>query len=368
MTESVEAIVVGAGVIGLAVARALALAGRETLILEAVEGFGSEISSRNSEVIHGGLYYTTGSLKARLCLAGRDRLYDYCASRGIAHRRLGKLVVASEPGQIDVLKNIQKLALANGVVDLEWLGGNAAQTMEPALNASAALFSPSTGIVDSHGLMLSYLGEAESRGAMLALNSPVQGGAIEDGGFLIEVGGKTPMQLRCRYLVNAAGLGAQRLAQALTGFDPMHIPPLHLAKGNYFVLAGRVPFERLVYPVPENGGLGVHLTLDLAGRARFGPDVEWIDRPDYRVEPSRSAGFYAAIRRYWPGLPDEALLPGYAGIRPKVSGPGEAALDFIVQGRAEHGIQGLVNLFGIESPGLTASLALADLVTRELAH
>ncbi len=368
MTESAEAVVVGAGVVGLAVARALAIAGRETLILEAADSFGSETSSRNSEVIHAGLYYPTGSLKARLCLAGRDRLYDYCASRGIAHKRLGKLIVASEPAQIAILKNIQALAVANGVDDLEWLGANAANALEPTLNAAAALLSPSTGIVDSHGLMLSYLGEAESHGAALALKSPVGGGAIEGDGFLLDVGGAAPMQLRCRYLVNAAGLGAQSLAHALAGFESAQVPPLYLAKGNYFVLAGRAPFERLVYPVPEGGGLGVHLTLDLAGRARFGPDVEWIDRIDYRVDPARSAIFYEAIRRYWPGLPDAALLPGYAGIRPKIHGPGGPAADFLVQGFPYHGIKGLVNLFGIESPGLTSSLALADLVAAELGH
>ena len=367
MTESVEAVVVGAGVVGLAVARALAIAGRETLILEAADSFGSEISSRNSEVIHAGLYYPAGSLKARLCLAGRDRLYDYCASRGIAHKRLGKLIVASGPGQIAILKSIQALAVANGVDDLEWLGANAANALEPTLNAAAALLSPSTGIVDSHGLMLSYLGEAESYGAALALKSAVRGGAIGGDGFLLDVGGAAPMQLRCRCLVNAAGLGAQSVAHALAGFDPARVPPLHLAKGSYFVLAGRAPFERLVYPVPEGGGLGVHLTLDLAGRARFGPDVEWIDRVDYRVDPARAAIFYEAIRRYWPGLPDAALLPGYAGIRPKIHGPGSPAADFLVQGPSRHGIKGLVNLFGIESPGLTASLALADLVAAELA-
>ena len=366
--ESVEAVVIGAGVVGLAVARSLALAGRETLILEAGDSFGAEISSRNSEVIHAGLYYPTGSLKARLCLAGRDRLYDYCVSHGIAHKRLGKLIVASEPAQIAVLKSIQDLAVANGVDDLEWLGANAVDALEPALYATAALLSPSTGIVDSHGLMLSFLGEAESRGAALALKSPVRGGTIADDGFLLDVGGPDPMQLHCRYLVNAAGLGAQQFAHSLAGFNAALVPALHLAKGNYFVLAARAPFERLIYPVPEGGGLGVHLTLDLAGRARFGPDVEWVDQLDYRVDPARSAVFYAAIRRYWPGLPDAALLPGYAGIRPKIHGPGSSAADFLVQGRSRHGIKGLVNLFGIESPGLTASLALADLVASEIDH
>jgi L-2-hydroxyglutarate oxidase LhgO len=366
MTETIEAVVIGAGVVGLAVARALALAGRETLVLEAADSFGSEISSRNSEVIHAGLYYPTGSLKARLCLAGRDQLYAYCASRGVDHRRLGKLVVASEPAQVPVLKNIQGLAIANGVTDLAWLDAADARALEPAVSAVAALLSPSTGIIDSHGLMLSYLGEAESHGAALALRSPVRGGAVEDDGFLLDVGGTAPMQLRSRYLVNAAGLGAQSVARALAGFDPAQVPPLYLAKGNYFVLKGRAPFNRLVYPVPEGGGLGVHLTLDLAGRARFGPDVEWIDRIDYQVDPHRADSFYGAIRRYWPDLRDGALMPGYAGIRPKIYGAEGPARDFLVQGSARHGIRRLVHLFGIESPGLTSSLALADLVVDEL--
>ncbi|HEY2889457.1 MAG TPA: NAD(P)/FAD-dependent oxidoreductase [Dongiaceae bacterium] len=367
MTESVEAVVIGAGAVGLAVARALAIAGREVLILEAAATFGSEISSRNSEVIHAGIYYPTGSLKARLCLSGREQLYAYCASHSIAHKRLGKLIVASEPAQIPALQKIKAQAEANGVGDLEWLGANAVQAMEPALQASAALLSPSTGIVDSHGLMLSYLGEAEAKGAAIAFHSPVTSGAIGDDGFHLTIGGATPMQLDCRYLVNAAGLDAQQVAQKLSGFDPALVPPLYLAKGNYFVLAGSAPFERLVYPVPEHGGLGVHLTLDLAGRARFGPDVEWVGGRDYRVEAERAAVFYGAIRRYWPGLEDGKLAPGYSGIRPKLSGAKDPAADFLIQGPASHRIPRLVNLFGIESPGLTSSLALADMVATELA-
>lgn len=368
MTESVEAVVIGAGAVGLATARALALAGREVLILEAAATFGSEISSRNSEVIHAGIYYPTGSLKARLCVSGRDRLYAYCASRGIAHKRLGKLIVASEPEQVPALQKIKAQAEANGVGDLEWLGANAVQGLEPALKASAALLSPSTGIVDSHGLMLSYLGEAESRGAAIAYRSPVEGGTIINDGFMLDVGGETPMQLRCRNLVNAGGLDAQRVARSLKGFDSHLVPQLHLAKGSYFVLAGPAPFERLVYPVPEHGGLGVHLTLDLAGRARFGPNVEWVDALDYRVQPEQAESFYGAIRRYWPGLGDGKLAPGYAGIRPKLSGPKDPAADFMIQGQAAHGVPGLVNLFGIESPGLTASLALAEMVAATLTH
>jgi L-2-hydroxyglutarate oxidase LhgO len=368
MTESVEAVVIGAGAVGLAVARALAVAGREVLILESASTFGSEISSRNSEVIHAGIYYPTGSLKARLCLAGREQLYAYCTSRGVAHKRLGKLIVASEPNQIPALEKIKAQADANGVNDLEWLGANAVQAMEPALRASAALLSPSTGIVDSHGLMLSYLGEAEAHGAAIAYRSPVEGGAIGNDGFTLDIGGDAAMRLHCRYLVNAAGLDAQRVAGRLTGFAPGQVPPLHLAKGSYFVLSGAAPFERLVYPVPEHGGLGVHLTLDLAGRARFGPNVEWVEALDYRVAPEQAASFYGAIRRYWPGLGDGKLAPGYAGIRPKISGPKDPAADFMIQGPEVHGVPGLVNLFGIESPGLTASLALADLVVASLAH
>jgi L-2-hydroxyglutarate oxidase LhgO len=366
MSESVEAVVIGAGAVGLAIARALAQAGRETLILEAAGQFGSETSSRNSEVIHAGIYYPAGSLKARLCVAGRDRLYAHCATRGIEHRRIGKLIVASEAAQVATLHALQARALGNGVGDLRWLGAAEALALEPALLVAAALHSPSTGIIDSHGLMLSYLGEAEAAGAMLALKSPVLGGALQDDGFALEVGGAAPMRLDCRYLVNAAGLEAQAIAARLAGFDPARIPPRHLAKGNYFVLAGKAPFRHLIYPVPEPGGLGVHLTLDLAGSARFGPDVEWIERVDYDVDPRRAEVFYGAVRRYWPGLPDGALLPGYAGIRTKVKLPGAATEDFLVQGPTQHGVPRLVNLFGIESPGLTASLALADLVVEEL--
>ncbi len=368
MTDSVEAVVIGAGVVGLAVARALAMAGRETLILESAATFGSETSSRNSEVIHAGIYYPTGSLKARLCVAGRDQLYAYCESHGVAHRRLGKLIIASDDSQLETLRKIKAQAEANGVDNLEFLGANAVHEMEPALNAVAALHSPLTGIVDSHALMLSYLGDAEGHGAMLALRSPVASASREAEGFLVETGGPAPTRLRCRYLVNAAGLGARSVALALRGLDPALVPPLYYAKGSYFVLAGKAPFRRLIYPVPELGGLGVHLTLDLAGAARFGPDVEWVDRPDFGVEPQRAERFYGSIRRYWPGLQDGRLAPGYAGIRPKISGPKEANADFMIQGPESHGIPRLVNLLGIESPGLTASLAIADLAASRLMH
>ncbi|WP_119462291.1 NAD(P)/FAD-dependent oxidoreductase [Rhodospirillaceae bacterium SYSU D60014] len=366
MTADVDCVVVGAGVVGLAIARALALAGREVVILEATTTIGSETSSRNSEVIHAGLYYPPGSLKARLCLAGRRRLYDYCASRGIAHRRVEKLVVATMEDQLPSLKRLQQTARANGADDLEPLDGPAARGLEPALRCVAALRSPSTGIIDSHGLMLSLLGEAEAAGAMLALNSPVLGGGVAKHGFTLDVGGTEPMRLSCRRLVNAAGLHAQDLARRLDGLPPDTVPPLFLAKGNYFTLAGRSPFRRLIYPMPEAAGLGIHLGLDLAGQARFGPDVEWVDRIDYGVDPSRATQFYAAIRRYYPDLADDVLLPGYAGVRPKLQGLGDPAADFVIQGADRHGIAGLVNLYGIESPGLTSALAIGDLVASRL--
>ncbi len=351
---------------GLPLRERLARAGRETLILEAADVIGSEISSRNSEVIHAGIYYPAGSLRARLCVAGRDMLYAYCQDHGVEHRRLGKLIVASREDQLPALTALREKAAANGVDDLTWLDAAAVHALEPDLRAVAALMSPSTGIVDSHGLMLSFQGDAETAGAMLALRSPLLGGRLANDGFLLDVGGAAPMALHCRYLVNAAGLEAQAVVRALRGFDPGLVPTRHLAKGNYFVLGPRPPFRHLIYPRPEAAGLGVHLTLDLAGQARFGPDVEWIEELDYRVDPQRGERFYDAIRTYWPGLPDGALEPGYAGIRPKLQGPGGPQEDFSIQGPAQHAVAGLVNLFGIESPGLTASLAIADLVLQEL--
>jgi len=363
MTESVDCVVIGAGVVGLAVARALALGGHEVLVLEKERWIGSETSSRNSEVIHAGIYYPKGSLKAQLCLAGKHKLYAYCAERGIGHRRLGKLIVACSEAEIAILDGVRQRAEANGVDDLRWLGSNELRALEPELAAIGAYVSPSTGIIDSHGLMLAYEADLEAAGGMVVLRAPVLSGHVEARGFTLEIGGAEPMRLACRCLVNSAGIHAPSLARRIAGIPPASIPRDYFCRGVYFTLAGRSPFRHLIYPVPEAAGLGVHLTLDLAGQARFGPDVEWIDGIDYTVDPRRGERFYAAIRTYWPALRDGALQPGYAGIRPKISGPKEPAADFLLQGPAEHGIAGLVNLYGIESPGLTASLAIAERVS-----
>ncbi len=367
MTESVECAVVGAGVVGLAVARALALRGREVVVLEAEDAIGTHTSSRNSEVIHAGIYYPTGSLKARLCVSGKRALYAYCADRGVPYDNCGKLIVACAEDELAGLDKLRKQAIANGVGDLELLAPRVVQQMEPEIRCVGALQSPSTGIIDSHALMLAYQGEAEAGGAMIAFNSPVEGGRVAEGGVELKVGGDAAMSLRCKYLVNSAGLGAPALAAALADFPKAHVPPGYLCKGNYFTLTGvKSPFRRLIYPAPEQAGLGVHVTLDLAGQARFGPDVEWVDTIDYNVDPKRADSFYAAIRRYWPGLPDGALAPGYAGMRPKLQRKGEPARDFVIEGPADHGVPGVVNLYGIESPGLTASLAIADMVVEKL--
>ena len=364
--DEVECIVVGAGVIGLAVARALALAGHEVLVLDRAWTIGFETSSRNSEVIHSGIYYPKDSLKATTCVEGRRRLYAYCREHGVAHARLGKIIVASDEAEIPALEKIAAAALANGVDDVERLDAAEARRLEPELHCVAALFSPSTGIIDSHGLMLAYLGEAEAAGAMIVLRTPILAGKVRADGFELSTGGDEPDIIRCRYLVNAAGLYAPALANAIQDVPPETIPPAYFCRGVYFTLSGKTPFRHLVYPVPPPGGLGVHITLDLAGQARFGPDVEWISSVDYTVNPARGEAFYAAVRRYWPGLRDGALQPGYAGIRPKISGPTEPAADFVVQGPSTHGVPGLVNLYGIESPGLTASLALADEVASRM--
>ena len=358
--ERVDCAVIGAGVVGLAAARALAMSGREVIVLEAAHAIGTGTSSRNSEVIHAGIYYAKDSLKAELCVAGKHMLYDYCTARGVAYKNCGKLIVATNRTQLETLSEIQTKAWNNGVPDLQPLDAKETLKLEPDLNATGALLSPSTGIIDTHGLMLSYQGDAEDHGTMIAFNAPVTGGAVKKGGILISVGGAEPMKLLCDLVVNSAGLFAQRLAATIDGFPEEHVPETHFAKGNYFVLSGKTPFTHLIYPVPEQAGLGVHLTLDLAGQARFGPDVEWVDEVEYSVDPARGNSFYKAIRTYWPELSDASLTPGYCGIRPKLKGAGNPASDFVIQGPETHGIQGLVNLFGIESPGITASMAIAE--------
>jgi L-2-hydroxyglutarate oxidase LhgO len=362
----VDCTVVGAGVIGLAVARALAQHGYSVMIIEREPTIGSGISSRNSEVIHAGIYYTHGSLKAKFCVEGNSRLYAFCREHRIDHRRCGKLIVATDHTQLTALEQLAQAATANGVLDLQWLDRDAAQKLEPQLQCVAALLSFSTGIVDTHALMLALLGDAERAGANLALNTEIVRARYQDDGidlFIATSAVATEQEpaLRTRWLINCAGLGAITFARNIEPL-PAAIPSQHFAKGSYFSLQGATPFSRLIYPLPEPGGLGVHLTLDLAGRARFGPDVEWIDAPDYRVDPNRAEMFYKAIRRYWPRLHEGQLVPAYAGIRPKISGPETIAADFRIDGPDEHGVPGLINLFGIESPGLTSALPLADAI------
>lgn len=372
--DSVDAVVIGAGVVGLAVGRALAQRGLETVVLEREDAIGTGISSRNSEVIHAGLYYTAGSLKARLCVAGREQLYAYCASHGVAHRRCGKLVVATSAEQAEALPALARRARANGVTDLALLSAAEATALEPALRCDAALLSPASGIVDSHALMLALQGDIEGAGGAVVVRAPVERvrcGERATQRHRVEVGGAEPTVLGARLVVNAAGLHAPALAARFDGLAPSRVPHARFSKGCYFALAGRAPFRRLVYPMPQGAWLGVHLTLDLAGQARFGPDVQWLDVAsadaiDYRVDPARADAFYAGVRRYWPGLSDGALQPAYAGVRPKIHGPGEPAPDFCIQGPREHGVAGLVNLFGIESPGLTSCLAIADAVLERL--
>jgi L-2-hydroxyglutarate oxidase LhgO len=358
--EQLDCVVAGAGVVGLAVARALALAGREVVVLDAAEGIGTETSSRNSEVIHAGIYYPAGSLMARFCVAGRKALYAYCAQKGVPHRNCGKLIVATSADEDSRLADIKRRAAVNGVDDMRILTRDEARALEPNLSCTSALLSPSTGIVDSHSYMVALQGDAENAGAAMVFHSPVLRGRAVSGGVEIDVGGDDPITLRCRLLVNASGLHAPALASRIEGMPESRVPTAYYAKGNYFTLSGRSPFSRLIYPVPVPGGLGVHLTIDLGGQARFGPDVEWIDGIDYTVDPHRADGFYEAVRRYWPALKDGALQPGYAGIRPKIVPKGAPGQDFVVQGPQTHGLAGLINLFGIESPGLTASLAIAD--------
>ncbi len=361
MSVDVDCVVIGAGVVGLAIARALAQSGREVLVAEATEAIGTGTSSRNSEVIHAGIYYPAGSLKARLCVRGKHLLYAYCAERAIPHKRLGKLIVATDREQAAQLEGIAQRARANGVDDLQYISGEDAMRLEPALQCTAALVSPSTGIVDSHALMLSFQGDAENAGAQCVFHTPLVSGRVRpEGGFALQFGGDEAMTLTCNVLINSAGLQAPALARRIDGVPPASIPTDYLCKGSYFTLSGRAPFSRLIYPVPQHAGLGVHLTLDMGGQAKFGPDTEWVGTEDYTLDPARAEVFYEAVRSYWPALPDDALAPGYTGIRPKISGPHEPAADFVIAGPAVHGVPGLVNLFGIESPGLTSSLALAE--------
>jgi L-2-hydroxyglutarate oxidase LhgO len=359
--DEIDVIVVGAGVIGLACARALALAGREVLVIDAESGIGMGTSSRNSEVVHAGIYYPPGSLKAFHCVRGKAWLYAYCVERGVAHLRCGKLIVATAPEQVPKLAALKETAVRNGVGDLVFIDQAAAVAIEPQLRCVGALSSPSSGIVDSHALMLSYQGDLEAAGGFCVFNTRLEHARCTGDGIVVETGGAGPGEttaMRARLLVNCAGLHAQQLARRMLGFPAQHVPPTYYAKGNYFSLAGRSPFSRLIYPIPEQAGLGVHLTIDLGMQARFGPDVQWVAQPEFDVDPARAGAFYAEIRKYWPALRDGALQPAYAGIRPKIQAPGEPPLDFRIIGPETHGVPGVIQLFGIESPGLTASLSI----------
>jgi L-2-hydroxyglutarate oxidase LhgO len=371
MNEQLDCVVIGAGVVGLAVARALAMRGREVVVLEAANAIGTGTSSRNSEVIHAGIYYPAGSLKASLCVRGREQLYAYCRERGVAHRQIGKVIVATTVAELPTLAKYLRAARVNGVLDLEELDQARVRELEPAVQCAGGLLSPSTGIVDSHSLMLAYRGDVEAHGGFLAFASPLLGGAIDGatGGasLHLEIGGSAPVRVKARCVVNSAGLAAPAVARSFKDFPRARIPQEYFARGHYFVLNGRSPFHRLVYPTAEPGGLGVHVTLDLAGRVRFGPDVQWINGIDYTFDAARKEEFIAAIRRYYPALDAARVEEGYTGIRPKISGPAEPAADFMISGPADHGVPGLVNLFGIESPGLTASLAIAENVA-DLLH
>jgi L-2-hydroxyglutarate oxidase LhgO len=367
-----QAIVIGAGVVGLAAARALALKGHDVIVIEAASGIGTGTSSRNSEVVHGGMYYPAGSAKAAFCVAGRRRLHAYCDSHGVPHRKCGKLIVATSEAESAKIEGIHRQGLANGVEGLSLLTGGAAMALEPNLRCTAALLSAETGIVDSHSFMLALQGDLEAMGGMIAFATPVERIEQAGDGWRVAFGGGDPGVIDVGVVVNAAGLAAWDVARQVDALPADAIPKRRLAKGNYFACSGKPAFSRLIYPAPVEGGLGVHLTLDLAGRMKFGPDVEWLGdmdpaAVDYRVDAARGDSFYAAIRTYWPALPDGALVADYSGIRPKLSGPGEAPADFMVQGPSAHGLAGLVNLFGIESPGLTSSLAIAEAVAGEVA-
>ena len=360
MTEKLDCVVIGAGVVGLAIARTLAMNGREVIVVESESAIGTATSSRNSEVIHAGIYYTQGSLKGTLCVRGKGLLYDYLERHGVDHRRCGKLVVATSESEVKVLHDVVEKAAANGCTELDWLNGHDALALESELNCLAALSSPTTGIIDSHGYMLSLQGELEAHGGWVALESPLIDGEVHASGIVLRIGGLEPMEVLCNTVINSAGLNAQGAANNLRGLAKQHIPPRYLCKGNYFALTGKAPFSQLVYPVPGTASLGCHYTRDLGGQGRFGPDAEWLDTINYDVDPSRGDSFYEQIRRYWPGLKDGALSPSYCGIRPKLQAPGGAPEDFRIDGPAHHGVKGLVNLYGIESPGLTASLAIGE--------
>jgi L-2-hydroxyglutarate oxidase LhgO len=369
--DRVDALVIGAGAVGLAVGRALAQAGHETIVVEAQTAIGHGVSSRNSEVIHAGLYYTPGSLKAKLCVRGKELLYTLAATHGVPHRNCGKFLVAQDGAEAGALKKLEARAAANGV-PVEWLEGSAAKAMEPALQCVAALSSPTTGIVDSHSFMLALQGDLERAGGFVALGSAVESSVLGRGKEPHVVRLRDGTEIEAAIVVNSASLHACALARRFAGLDFSTIPREHFAKGNYYTLAGKAPFSRLIYPAPADAWLGVHFTLDLGGQAKFGPDLEWLDvrdpdAIDYGVDPKRAEGFYAEARRYWPALPDGALQPSYSGVRPKIYGPGESAPDFRIDGPALHGVRGLVNLFGIESPGLTSALAIGEHVVALLA-
>src|SRR5271155_1076632 len=364
--NAMQVLVVGAGVIGLAVARAAALRGHDIIVAEATGGIANGVSSRNSEVIHAGLYYPTNTQRALHCVRGRRMLYEFCASHGAAHDKCGKLVVATNEAELAKVATISAQAQINGVENTEMIGGNTARSMEAELFCIGALCSPETGIIDSHGYMLALWGELEDRGGMIAFETPVERLSFKAPQWHVQFGGRDAGAMQFDAVVNAAGLGAQGLAHHIEGYPADKVPRLVLGKGNYFGFAGRPAFSRLIYPTPIDGGLGVHVTLDLTGRMRFGPDVEWITEESYTVDPRRADSFYQRIRTYWPRLPDDALVPDYCGIRPKLTGKGEGQADFMIAGPADHGMARLVNLFGIESPGLTSSLAIADEVLNYL--
>lgn len=355
-----QVLVIGAGVLGLAVARAAARKGHEVVVAETANAIGTGTSSRNSEVIHAGMYYPAGTLRARHCVRGRRMLYEFCRTHGVPHRECGKLIVAANAAEVAKIESIAAQGCVNGVEGLELIGGNAARALEPELVCTGALHSPETGIIDSHAYMLALRGDLEDAGGAIALNTPVLGAARKGGRWAVSFGGSDGGNFEFDAIANCAGLGAQSVARSIPDYPVARVPRLVLAKGNYFAYAGRPVFSRLIYPTPMPGGLGVHVTLDLAGRMRFGPDVEWIERENYDVDPGRAAAFYDRIRTYWPGLRDGTLSPDYSGIRPKLSGQGEPQADFMIDAPAQHGLPGLVQMFRIESPGLTSSLSLAD--------